>query len=88
VYNVFYHSEIAETSEGDAIMVDLTPVSYTDHDEVDSNIDGLPDDIVDEYHIFRVVNNIIFGGDFTTGNGDSEESRPSELSDIYLTRKL
>ena len=82
-YEVTYLADTQETSLGEAIKTDLIIIEaiLTENGETvwDSNTDGIPADIDNEYQIFVVNNNRLYGGAFNSGDGLTPETRPTVI---------
>lgn len=87
-YSVTYLPDRQETSLGAAVKFDLEPVAVT-ASGVDLVVDGIiPADVVNEFRIAQVSDNWLLGGDLSTGDGLSSETRPTQLdSEFFLTRQ-
>lgn len=87
-FSVTYLTETVQTSLGAATKYDLTPVAFTNYENIDSAVDGIPVDIADIYGIYLVVNNRLYGGDLSSGAGSSPDNRPTRIDEAdYLTKK-
>jgi len=79
-FEATYLGDLQPTAFGDAIKADLVPIGYvsTGDFEWDSTTDGLPDGVESEFTIFAIANDRLYFGDFSTGSGETPQTRPTE----------
>jgi len=93
-YEAAYLSEFEDTQFGRAIMTDMTITRLVMENEsgetlIDSDIDGIPADANNQFQIFLVESELLYGGDLSSGDASTTETRPTEIDSSYgLSRKL
>jgi hypothetical protein len=91
-YDATYLADTQPTELGTAVKADLLVVGYTAQDNtgvfLDSAVDGVPDDVGNEYQIYIVSNNSLYGGRLSSGDATTPATRPTEIDlDFGLTRE-
>lgn len=76
-----YLAERQSTSFGEAVKADLLPVKYVSSGELDwdSNVDGLPDGVSNDYTIYAISEGKLYFGDLSSGDGSTPEDRPTTM---------
>ncbi len=91
-FEATYLADVQATSLGDAIKTDLIikeSIMMNGSEVIwDSNIDGIPADITNEYQIFLVKNNRLYAGDYESGDSSTEQTRPTIIDETtWLSKK-
>ncbi|MEM7257979.1 MAG: hypothetical protein AAF404_11380 [Pseudomonadota bacterium] len=82
-----YLADTQETTLGAAIKTDLIVIAsvITEGTQVvwDSGIDGIPPDVTNEYNIFLVSDNRLYGGSLDSGNANTPLTRPTAINSQF-----
>jgi len=86
-YEATYRAELESTSLGEAIKTDMLASGYVMQNDSgilhDSQSDGLPADVGDQYNIFLVNDGKLYGGLLSSGDSTTPETRPTLIDETY-----